>query len=84
MTGDITANPVRSWSCTTMGCPHHETALTRLWTNHTRLTHVYIMSFGVQPNCDDCLIPLTVRHLLIKCPSLRVHERAIYLPVLGR
>ncbi|MPC38280.1 hypothetical protein E2C01_031786 [Portunus trituberculatus] len=23
-----------------------------------------------QPYCDDCLVPLTVRHLLVECPSL--------------
>ncbi len=48
----------------------HETALTRLRTGHTRLTHGYLMSRGVQPYCDDCLVPLTVRHLLVECPSL--------------
>ncbi|MPC61556.1 hypothetical protein E2C01_055629 [Portunus trituberculatus] len=25
---------------------------------------------GPQPYCDDCLVPLTVRHLLVECPSL--------------
>ena len=23
-----------------------------------------------QPYCEDCLVPLTVRHLLVECPSL--------------
>lgn len=37
------------------------------------------MSRGVQPYCDDCLVPLTVRHLLVECPSLGdLRER--YLP----
>ena len=28
------------------------------------------MSGSVQPFCDDCLVPMTVRHLLVECPSL--------------
>ncbi|KAG0714322.1 hypothetical protein GWK47_014383 [Chionoecetes opilio] len=28
------------------------------------------MEGGHPPNCDDCLVPLTVRHLLVECPSL--------------
>ena len=31
-----------------------ETALARLGTGHTRLTHGCLMSVGVQPYCDDC------------------------------
>ena len=29
------------------------------------------MSGDYLPYCDDCLVPLTVRHLLVECPSLR-------------
>ena len=47
-----------------------ETALVRLRIGHTRLTHGFLMCGGVQPFCDDCLVPLTVRHLLVECPSL--------------
>ena len=28
------------------------------------------MAGDPQPFCDDCLVPLTMRHLLIECPSL--------------
>ncbi len=47
-----------------------ETELARLRTGHTRLTHGYLVSRETQPFCDDCLVPLTVRHLLVECPSL--------------
>ena len=47
-----------------------ETALCRLRIGHTRLTHDFLMTNGNQPFCNDCLVPLTVRHLLVECPSL--------------
>ena len=47
-----------------------ETALCRLRIGHTRLTHGYLMCQDPQPYCPDCLVTLTVRHILIECPSL--------------
>ena len=47
-----------------------EITLCRLRIGHTRLTHGYLMTGDAQPSCNDCLVPLTVKHLLIECPSL--------------
>ena len=47
-----------------------ETALCRLRIGHTRLTHSFLMSGDPPPFCEDCLVPQTVRHLLVECPSL--------------
>ena len=47
-----------------------ETVLCRLRIGHTRLTHGFLMSRDPPPYCEDCLVPLTVRHLLVECPSL--------------
>ena len=47
-----------------------ETALCRLRIGHTRLTHGYLMCQDPPPYCSDCIVPLTVRHILIECPSL--------------
>ena len=56
-----------------------QTALARLRIGHTRLTHSYLMSGEFQPYCDDCLVPLTVRHLLVGCPSLvELRQRFLY------
>ncbi len=56
-----------------------ETALARLWTNHTRLTHGYLMSRKTKPFCNDCLVLLTVRHFLVVCPSLlELRERYLF------
>lgn len=54
-----------------------ETVVTRLRIGHSRLTHVHLMEGNPQPYCDDCLVPLTIRHLLVECPSLE-DERHIY------
>ena len=52
-----------------------ETALCRLRIGHTRLTHGYLMSADPQTFCMDCLVPLTVVHLLVECPSLGDERR---------
>ena len=48
-----------------------EVMICRLRIGHTRVTHSYLMNREVEPFCDDCLVPLTVKHLLAECPSLR-------------
>ena len=41
----------------------------RLRIGHTRLTHQYLLEGRGQPYCEDCLVPLTVKHFLAECPS---------------
>ena len=57
----------RAWAC----------KLARLQMGHTHLTHSFLMARDPLPYCNDCLVPLTVRHLLIECPSLS-HLRGVY------
>lgn len=45
--------------------------MARLRTDHTRLIHGFLMSRRIQIYSNDCFVPLTVQHLLVKCPSLR-------------
>ena len=52
-------NPVHSWS----------RCLTRLRIGHCSLTHKFLMTNNVPPYCEDCLVVLTVKHILIECPS---------------
>ena len=47
-----------------------ETALCRLRIGHTLFSHGYLMEKDYQPYCEDCLVPQTVKHLLVECPSL--------------
>ena len=56
-----------TYSCSSRS---RETSLCRLRIGHTRFSHGYLMSGDYQPYCDDCLVPQTVRHLLVECPSL--------------
>ena len=69
--GAITARAMSPWSYAHVQDRCRETALARLRTGHTRLTHGFLMSQGVEPYCNACLVSLTVRHLLVECPSLR-------------
>ena len=55
-----------------------ETALCRLRIGHTRLTHSFLMSRDNPPYCDDCIVPLTVEHILCECPSF-LDERRQFL-----
>ncbi|MPC19957.1 hypothetical protein E2C01_012887 [Portunus trituberculatus] len=51
----------------------------RLRIGHTYLTQRYLLTRDPQPYCDDCLVPLTVRHLLVECPSLMdLRHRYLY------
>jgi len=42
--------------------------LQRLYIGHTRLTHSYLLNGEDHPQCKFCSCPLTVFHILIKCP----------------
>ena len=48
----------------------NEIILCKLCIGHTKITHGFLMAGEYQPHCCDCLVPLTVRHFLIECPSL--------------
>ena len=47
------------------------------------MTHSYLMAGEYQPFCEDCLVPLTVRHLLVECPSLGDIQRRYLSEGLG-
>ena len=60
----------RSWSV----------KLTRLRIGHTRITHGYLMTQDPQPYCPDCIVPLTVKHFLLECPSYGQHRHLFGFP----
>jgi len=45
--------------------------LNRLRIGHSRLTHSYLLCGDDPPICQSCGIPLTVKHILVECASLR-------------
>ncbi len=75
---EVTTDAVHPRSYSHIRSRRKETVLARLRTGHTRYTHGFLMSRDVQPFCDDCLVPMTVRQLLVECPSLR-EQREQYL-----
>ena len=53
-----------------------EVAICRLRIGHSRLTHGHLMNNEYQPFCEDCLVPLTIKHLVVECPShMELRER---------
>lgn len=77
--GELTKCVFHPWSYANIRDRRSQTALARLRVGHTRLTHGYLMARDNQPFCDDCLVPLTVRHLLVECPSLGpLRDRFLY------
>ena len=55
-----------------------EIKLSRLMIDHIRLTHEYLMSGDNQRYCPNCIVPLTVYHVIKEYPSL-VESRSKYL-----
>ena len=77
--GEVTRTVSHPWDYSNIRERRLQTALARLRIGHTRLTHSYLMSGEYQSYCDDCLMPLTVRHLLVECPSLvELRQRFLY------
>ena len=60
---------VRVWSSSLQRNRKLSIILTRLRIGHTKLTHQYLMENRQQPYCSDCIVPLTVKHVLAECPS---------------
>jgi ribonuclease HI len=60
---------VRAWSSSYQISRKMEVALCRLRIGHTRLTHSYLIERRPMPYCNDCLVPLTVLHVMAECPS---------------
>jgi len=57
--------------CTSLSS-RDETVITRLRIGHSRMTHSYFLSTESQPVCDHCKCHLTVKHMLLECPSTAV------------
>lgn len=65
------AKPYHNCSCKVR---QWEINLARLRIGHTHITHSFLMDGTHLPYCDDCLVPLTVKHLLLECPNF-INER---------
>jgi len=67
-----------TWKSTITHKRKESIILTRLRIGHTKLTHQYLMERRPQPFCEDCIVPLTVKHILTECPSNEDHRLRIF------
>ena len=77
-------NNITTWASSYRRNRKEEVLLCRLRIGHTRLTHAHLIKREHAPFCDDCLVPLTVEHLLAECPSSSETRRRIYPRVQNR
>ena len=68
---------ISKWYTSSNKSRKKETVLSRLRIGHTRLTHGFLMAGGYQTYCEDCIVPLTVEHILIECPEYSQHRRLL-------
>jgi len=57
------------WSTSARRNRREEVTLCRLRIGHTHMTHSYLLNKSPQPICQNCSVPLSVRHVLIDCPA---------------
>lgn len=67
----------RPWLTSTAQCRREEVLVCRLRLGHTRITHGYILEKASPPTCVSCNTPLSVKHILVDCPSFS-HERSLF------
>ena len=80
----MTGNKLREISDSTISFPNAtcnnrdlERALNRLRIAHSMLTHGFLMEARHPPFCDDCIVLLTIKHILTECPNFN-NERLTY------
>jgi ribonuclease HI len=52
--------------------------LTRLRIGHTRLTHSFYLTGEDMPECMECQVPFTVKHILMECENLELDRMRFY------
>ena len=71
---------IQVWPSSNLRNRRESIILTRLRIGHSKVTHQYLMEQGMQPYCLDCLVPLTIKHIIAKCPSFTETRTRIYPP----
>ena len=69
----------RLWPSSLQKNRRTEIILARLRIGHIRLTHGFLMERGHLPYCQDCLVPLSVKHILAQCPRYGAERFRLYL-----
>ena len=66
---------LKSWPSSYRRKRHEEVALCRLRIGHAYATHKHLLCGEDRPECPHCHVPLTVAHVLLRCPRHRVSRR---------
>ena len=56
--------------------------LTRLRIGHSKFSHGYLMDRSNLSYCDDCLVPVTVMHIVLECPCFQEQRVEHFDPIL--
>lgn len=57
----------------------YRVALCRARIGHTNLTHSYVFNRNLPPECEVCIVPLTVKHILTDCTKYLADREALKL-----
>ena len=66
------------WTTSSRQIRHQEVVLTRLRIGHTRITHNHLLNGSPPRYCEECLVPLSVKHILCECQEYAEERRAAF------
>ena len=71
------------WKTSSQETREWEVKLARLRIGHCCFTHEYLLKGYSASHCQECIVPLTVRHLLSECPNFNNERRQIFSKTSG-
>jgi hypothetical protein len=69
---------INPWPSSSQKVRKMEVILTRLRIGHSLLTHGHLMEGRHPPFCGDCIVPLTIEHVIAECPNYDVIRRGCF------
>ena len=73
---------VQVWRTSHRSVRREEVLLARIRIGHSRLTHKNLLDGDPPPYCEECLVPLTIEHIITECPNY-ADERRTHLGATG-
>ena len=72
---NVLKEDVTVWSTSCRRERLKEVILARIRIGHTKYTHIYLLNNIPQPFCEDCLIHMSIEHILTESPEYSVQRR---------
>ena len=69
---------IKLWNSSNSQNRKQDIILARLRIGHTKITHQFLMENRPPQYCEDCIVSLSVKHLLAECPSLEDIRLRLY------